>query len=227
MGPASSARCRARGPGAGPGCSSYPPRVLPILFIRHAESTMNAEGLWQGQADPGLSERGLAQAEALGRGLARDPGAAAIGTLLTSDLRRATETARLVGRALGLEPVEVPGLRELDVGVWSGRPHAEIEARWPADYARFRAGDDTVAPGGGETRQVLRGRVLAAIGEALGRIDRDDRAAVGIVTHLGVLRALRPGTVLGNAESAWWAPPAGAPGLAGVAPDGGRDGGVL
>ena len=168
---------------------------------------MNAQGLWQGQADPGLSETGRSQAEALGQALASDPAAGDIGTLLTSDLCRAAETAQVVGRALGLDPEPVPGLREMDVGAWSGRPHAEIETLWPEDYARFRAGDDTVAPGGGESRQRLRGRVLAALGAAVGHAARPDRPSIAIVTHLGVLRSLRPGTVLGTAEYAWWAQP--------------------
>ena len=33
-----------------------------ILLVRHGESTWNADGRWQGQADPPLSDLGRSQA---------------------------------------------------------------------------------------------------------------------------------------------------------------------
>lgn len=154
---------------------------------------MNALGLWQGQSDSPLSERGQHQARALAAGL-RDRRVAA---LLTSDLARALETAQVVGEVLGLEPRLEPGLREMDVGCWSARSHAEIKERWPADYARVRAGEWQVRPGGGETRREVRLRVQ----DVLERVRRETRGeTVAVVTHLGVLRSLLPGIQLGNAE---------------------------
>lgn len=120
--------------------------------------------------------------------------------LLCSDQRRAHETAEILGRALGLEPEPWEALREADVGAWSGRPSAEIEALWPDEYRRFRAGDPDLRPGGGESRRVLRTRALAAVRE----IERRFAAGpVVVVTHLGVLRALAPGLRLENAGTLW------------------------
>ena len=117
------------------------------------------------------------------------------------DLEQArAATAEALGRRRGLAPQPEPDLRETDVGAWSGRLHAEIEERWPEELARFRAGDDHVRPGGGESRAMLRGRVLGAIG----RIAGGGRGPVALVTHLGVVRALRPGLSLGNGASFWW-----------------------
>jgi broad specificity phosphatase PhoE len=166
--------------------------VTRLLFIRHGESTWNAAGRWQGQADPPLSDAGRDQAVAAGARL-RDRD---LTLLASSDLRRAAETAERIGAELGLTPRLVTGLRELDVGVWSGLPHEEIAQRFSADLARFRAGDPDVEPGGGESRRALHQRVTAALAalaaEAPGR--------VAVVSHLGVLRAVRPGFVLANAE---------------------------
>lgn len=164
-----------------------------VLAIRHAESTMNAAGLWQGQADPPLSARGRQQARELARALV-GPGD---WTILSSDLARARETAEILAAVLGGEPVLEPALREMDVGIWSARPHREIEARWPEDYARVRAGDWQVRPGGGETRDEVRRRALAVLERATARSAAGPRLA--LVTHLGVLRALVPGIQLGNA----------------------------
>ena len=60
-----------------------------FLLIRHAESTWNAEGRWQGHGDPPLSERGRRQAAGLAHELASEP----VDLLLASDLVRAAETA--------------------------------------------------------------------------------------------------------------------------------------
>lgn len=159
---------------------------------------MNALGRWQGQTDSPLSDAGRAQARRLGARLGA-AGFPRFGRLVTSDLARAAQTADAVGEALGLAPVPESGLRELDVGAWGGCTPAEIAERWPAEHTRFRAGDDHVRPGGGESRARLRGRALAALG----------RHAAGegpllVVSHLGVLRALRPGIRLANAEGYWW-----------------------
>jgi probable phosphoglycerate mutase len=167
-----------------------------LLCIRHAQSTMNAVGLWQGQANPPLSEAGREQAQALGERLAEE----SLSALVTSDLRRARETAEIAGRHLGIATRLEPGLRELDVGDWSGLPRDEIARRWPEDFARFRAGDLAVRAGGGETRQELRTRVMAAL-RSLQRSYRGGQIAV--VTHLGVIRTLAPGTQIMNAGWFW------------------------
>ncbi len=162
---------------------------------------MNALGRWQGQTDSPLSAQGREQAQQLGERLAAAE-LPRFARLVTSDLARAAETATVLGRALGMTPVQEPGLRELDVGEWGGRPHAEIEARWPDEYARFRAGDDHVRPGGAESRALMRGRALAALGRQTSDVGTDP---VLVVAHLGLLRSLRPGLKLGNAECFWWA----------------------
>jgi probable phosphoglycerate mutase len=164
--------------------------VTTLRAIRHGESTMNAAGLWQGQADPSLSEEGRRQAHALASTLP------AVDLLVTSDLRRAQETAEIVAGQLGVPMAPEPKLRELDVGAWSGLPHAEIAARWPEEHARFRAGDPLVRPGGGESRIALRARVTAALVRWTAA-HPDGRLA--LVTHLGVLRVLSPGLELPNA----------------------------
>lgn len=172
--------------------------MLRMLCIRHAQSTWNALGRWQGQADPPLSEAGRREAEALAGRLAREAGSLA--GLVTSDLARARETAAVLGEALGLEPEPMPALRELDIGSWSGRVGEEIARLWPEDYARFRAGDLELPLGGGENRRALRARVAGAVG-ALER--RFGAREIVVVTHLGWLRALRPGLELPNAGSLW------------------------
>jgi XTP/dITP diphosphohydrolase len=156
-----------------------------FVLIRHAESVWNADERWQGQADPPLSARGVAQAEAVARALAQQRA----DRLLCSDLQRARQTAEIVGRTLGLVPSTDPRLRELDVGRWAGLTRGEIEALDPEPLRRFEAEDAEVRAGGGESRAEIRARVRRAFRE-LARTYAGERLIV--VTHLGVVRALRP-----------------------------------
>jgi broad specificity phosphatase PhoE len=157
--------------------------VTRLLLVRHAESTWNAVGRWQGQGDPPLSERGREQARELARGLAR----AGLERVVTSDLARAVETGAALARELALPALRCAGLRELDVGRWTGLTRAEIAARDAAALAAFDAGSDAAAAGGGETRAALAGRARASLA-ALSRAWPD--SCVAVVTHLGVIRAV-------------------------------------
>ncbi len=161
---------------------------------------MNAAGLWQGQADPPLSETGRAQAAALAAALATQQARAPLAAIFTSDLERARATAEIVGAALALAVEPLPALREHDVGAWSGHTRDEIAARWPDDYERLRTGCTATHFGGGESRKELSARVHAGLAEIAARFAG---RRVALVTHLGVLRVLRPGVQLANTEHVW------------------------
>lgn len=150
-----------------------------LLLLRHGESTWNAEGRWQGWADPPLSSAGVVQAQ---RALAAlvDAGFEAV---VSSDLERARATAEVLARGLGLS-VEVDArLRERDVGAWSGLTATGIEQRWPGRLAAWRAGHLTRPPGGESDRQ-LAARALDALQPLSSRPER----ALLVITHGGVVR---------------------------------------
>ncbi len=167
-----------------------------LWLIRHAESAWNAMGLWQGHADPGLSARGRAQAEALAQQLAGH----GIEAIVASDLRRAQETARILGESLGLEPRHDLRLRERDLGSWSGLTTPQIAGRWPEELARLRARDPEFRPGGGESIRQVAARALEFFHEVA---QQQGPARWAIVTHGGLIRALRPDrpTPVANAEA--------------------------
>ena len=169
-----------------------------IWLMRHGESEWNALGRWQGHGDPPLSERGRRDAEAVaGDVAARVTSRGRPVRLYCSDLRRALETAALVGAALGLEPSPLATLRELDVGDWVGLTRAEIESRDPDRLTAFEAEDPDLRPGGGETRREIRSRVRGVV-DAL--TSENPEADLLLVVHLGVIRALMPGTEPQNLE---------------------------
>jgi probable phosphoglycerate mutase len=164
-----------------------------IVLIRHAESVWNAEGRWQGQEDPPLSARGLAQADSLVESLRN----AGVLRIVTSDLLRARSTAEPLARALGLDPISDPRLRELDVGRWGGRTRQEIAARDADLLARFDSGDPDARAGGAESLALLRARARAALRELCASVPG---GRLALVTHLGWLRAVCPGADFEHAE---------------------------
>ena len=169
-------------------------RPTRLLLARHGETEWNRTGRFQGHADPPLSEIGREQAAALAERLAGN----GIRAIYTSDLLRASETAQLVATRLGLEVVEEAGLREIDVGSWSGLTRDEIASSDPEGFERWLGGE---IGHDGETREQLTDRVVAAV-------ERIAHAHAGVtvlvVSHGGAIRALRrhaagdPGEVLEN-----------------------------
>lgn len=83
-------------------------------------------------------------------------------SLVSSDLSRAAETAAELTACTGLVARLDPALREVDAGEWQGLLSQEITARWPAEYAAWRRGDD-VRMGGGEKRSEMAGRTADAV----------------------------------------------------------------
>ena len=152
-----------------------------ILLARHGETDWNSVGRWQGHADPPLNDAGRSQAAELAERLAGD----GIAAIYSSDLMRASQTAHVVANRLGLAVVEDAGLREIDVGSWSGLTRAEVEQRFPEGYARWLEGE---IGHDGETREELTERVVGAV-ERIAAQHPD--GTILAVTHGGAIRALR------------------------------------
>ncbi len=170
-----------------------------IVLVRHGRTAENALEIFQGQRGSGLDEVGRAQAERLANRLMGQRFA----RLVSSDLQRAVETARLLGAAVSLEVEQDPALREVDVGAWTGLPFAEVERRFPEEWAAWRAGLD-LPRGGGETYADLAARMHAAV-ESL---TADMTGDLLVVSHGAALRAFTARLI--------GLPPQGSPSLSGM-----------
>jgi 2,3-bisphosphoglycerate-dependent phosphoglycerate mutase/probable phosphoglycerate mutase len=172
-----------------------------LLMLRHGETDFNTERRMQGQLDSTLTELGVAQSRAVAPLLAqRRPD-----RLLSSDLRRAADTADEVGLVCGL-PVKLDArLRETHLGEWQGRTAADIEAAEPGVIARWRS-DPTWAPPGGESRLEVVARALPVVTELAAELadsDRDGGAATVLLCgHSGVFAGLTA-ALLGLPEANW------------------------
>lgn len=183
------------------------PRIIPdgldavIAFVRHGESEWVAEGRFQGQGDPPLSELGRRQALLTARRIARRarrpplplPAGPPL-SIVHSPLQRAAETAALIGRAVSTgrgdaalpEPVPLtaePGLLEIGQGEWEGLPGAEVVARWGELLESWRHDPVTAwAPGGESIAEV------------------DVRVRVALRRHLADLATKAPAPVQGRSQ---------------------------
>lgn len=113
-----------------------------MFLVRHGETT--TPGLFLGRADPPLSDAGREQAERIAAALPPPR------TLVSSGLRRATETAAILAARWGVEARVDSRLDEIGYGAWDGLRWEEIEGRWPAESAAKLRNWWAVAPPGGE-----------------------------------------------------------------------------
>lgn len=147
-----------------------------ILLVRHGQSEWNADGRWQGQADPPLSELGLRQAAHAAQAIG------AVDAVVASPLQRAHRTAEVIAAEIGYEPVIVlDGLMERSAGEWEGLTRVQIEERYPGYL------DDGRRPPGWEGDDELLERVLGAL-DAIHRTCPGGEVVA--VTHGGVIMNL-------------------------------------
>src|SRR5918912_830511 len=136
-----------------------------LVLVRHGETAANVAGVWQGQSDSPLTERGLAQARRLAAALADTPVAA----VYSSDLGRALDTARLVAAGHDLQAIPDARLREIHTGVWTGRSGAELRRDQPELLRTWRERPWSMALPGGEDLAAVQARALAFCAEVLPR----------------------------------------------------------
>jgi probable phosphoglycerate mutase len=168
--------------------------VTRVLLVRHGQSRWNAEGRWQGQADPPLSPLGEEQA----RTAAHHVGP--FDAIWASDLERARRTAEYLAAPAGHAVRVDARFRERDAGEWTGLTRIEIEERFPGHLESRRR------PPAFETEDSVVGRALAALHEVVAGLD----GGTGIVvTHGGVVLALErhlggDAGILSNLAGRWF-----------------------
>jgi broad specificity phosphatase PhoE len=173
-----------------------------VVLVRHGESDWITKGLFQGQGDSALSERGVLQARLVARRLAtadlppvlpipgRRPSA-----FLHSPLARTTETAAEIvaayrqrapfegGRTVAATPH--PGLLEIGQGEWEGRPGSEIAERWGEVLRTWREKPLEAWAPGGESLPEVDHRVRAMLAATFATLAAEP--VVGARRRTGVL----------------------------------------
>jgi len=155
-----------------------------LYLIRHGEAHSNVEAVIGGmQGDRGLTERGIAQAEALARRLAN--GEIVADVLYASTLPRARMTAELIAQALKLPISWDDELHELRPGEADGMTVEAARARFEG-LERFLFEAFTPIAPGGESWGSFQMRASAALERI---ILQHQGQTIVIVTHGGIIEA--------------------------------------
>ena len=143
--------------------------TAPLYVLRHGETVWNLDRRMQGTKNSDLTDRGRAQAMAMGRALKAELAREDRPTIfLRSPLGRTLETSLIVGQELGIAPSrwrDDPRLAELCYGDWEGSSWKEIEVHTPNAMADWRADPESFCPPGGETHYELRQRSAEALAD--------------------------------------------------------------
>jgi glucosyl-3-phosphoglycerate phosphatase len=156
-----------------------------LVLLRHGQTDFNVAGRMQGHLDSVLTETGLSQVVHAAPEVARF----APDRLVSSDLRRAVDTADVIGAACSV-PVKVDArLRETHLGKWQGLTVPEIEAGWPGAISTWRS-EPAWAPPGGESRIDVVRRAQPVVAELDAEFTDGARATAVLVAHGGLIAGL-------------------------------------
>jgi broad specificity phosphatase PhoE len=154
-----------------------------VYFLRHGESRGNSARIIQGRHDSDLSELGLRQSEGVAPWF-RDRD---IDTILCSPLKRALQTAEVVGRLLGIGEVQLhEDLNELDTGIFTGLTVEQIRRRHPEAWGSFQRSSWEGVPEAERISQLL--ARAESLWRDLGQRITEGAANLLCVTHSGILQ---------------------------------------
>lgn len=153
-----------------------------LYLVRHGETAWNATKKFQGVADIELNELGLLQSAALGEWFSKKN----INAIISSDLKRARQTAEAVSRLKGMEITQDPRLREINCGEWEGLTWEEIKLTYKEFLENWYDNQSSIPIPGGESYVQMAERLSKALSEIIAK----DYDSVLVVSHGAAIRTL-------------------------------------
>jgi broad specificity phosphatase PhoE len=171
-----------------------------LFLARHGRTEWNLAGRFQGHTDVPLDAHGRAQAQALAELLR-----GRIEAVISSDLARASESARIIAAALELPLLALdPDLRERSFGIFEGLTRDECIAQHPEIWAARDGNPNFIVPGG-EAPEIVVARVQRALARTVTLLQGTHQSAL-VLSHGSSLRMFletisgRPEQSFGNTE---------------------------
>lgn len=159
--------------------------VRTLILLRHGQTEWNASDRMQGQIDTDLTDLGRRQAKEAARELVSRNAIA----IVSSDLKRAYDTAQALSEHTTVPVVRDQRLRETHLGDWEGLTHLEVDADYPGARVAWRL-DATYRPPNGESKLEVGARSLPVVQELFReRQDWPGRSII-LVAHGGLIAAL-------------------------------------
>ncbi|MGE5632832.1 MAG: alpha-ribazole phosphatase [Caulobacteraceae bacterium] len=167
-----------------------------LYLIRHGETELNVKGVYYGWTDCCLSERGLAQAEELSD-ILQD---VRFDVVVSSNLKRAIDTAVIVSDFPTDGIIMDERLRELNFGAWEGLHFREVQEKHREAWELWGKDWINASPPSGESFKDIYNRVKECIGEILTEYKGK---RILVVSHQGTMRLI-PMILLGLPEEGYW-----------------------
>jgi len=149
-----------------------------LVFIRHGETAL--AGTFCGHSDPEINPAGQQQIAACADAIARLD----VRRIYSSDLRRAVQTAEIIGKRISVPVVLRPDLREINFGDWEGLSWLQVEDRFPLEADQWLQEFPLRCAPGGEVYSAFTTRINAVIAPLLTETSSGTSA---LVTHRGVI----------------------------------------
>lgn len=168
-----------------------------IYMARHGETDWNVERRIQGSTDIPLNENGIRQAYSLSNYLERQLCAEdhSLSSVFTSPLKRAKETAEIVGGELHLPVRVISGLEEMNFGVCEGKSWLEAKKEYPKELEVWEENKQFRRIPGGESYQDVLNRFFSAYSLIKKELEEEKSDAnkekdILIITHGAVIMLL-------------------------------------
>ncbi|MGW4355292.1 histidine phosphatase family protein [Nocardia sp. NPDC004582] len=171
--------------------------VRRLVLLRHGQTEWNATDRMQGQVDTELSEVGRRQA----KDCAPDMATSDLIAIVSSDLKRAHDTALAVAECAAMPVVTDTRLRETNLGDWEGMDHREVDAQFPGARKAWRL-DARFTPPGGESKLEVGARSLPVVQELFAAREDWPGRTIMLVAHGGLIAALTA-ALLELPEASW------------------------
>ena len=157
-----------------------------LLLVRHGQTEWNADGRYQGQSDVKLSDEGRAQAKRLAENFPN----VRLDAIYSSDLKRAAETAEIVGAKFEIPVWKEKNFREISFGDWEGLTYKEISEKWPMEAGNLFLAPDRLQIPGGESFQEVQRRAMRKIKELRETLENQ---TVAVFAHGAVNKTILAG----------------------------------
>ena len=167
-----------------------------LIIVRHGRTEWNRVERFRGRADIGLDDVGMKQAESAAKRITGWP----ISMIYSSPLRRALTTAEIIADRVGLKLRLLPGIIDIDYGVWQGLSTEEVVARDSRLYSQWMESPNKVKFPDGESFAEVRKRADSAVDNL---IQQHLKETVVLVSHKVICQILIL-SLLGLDSSHFW-----------------------
>jgi len=155
-----------------------------FFLIRHGQTLWNEQGRYQGNHDISLTGLGIRQAKSAAKYLSR----VNFSNIYSSPLKRAIDTANIIGKNKDLKIIVREGLKEIYFGKWEGMKFSEINNEFHDDYQKWLKDPYNSCPTGGESFKKVQERAVTEIDNIIG--ENEDKSSVAVITHGGIILSL-------------------------------------